>query len=141
LNLAVMRADIQAAQGDTSLCDAAAGPTGQVEAILSTISETCVGPSAEATTTCRVGHVSPRASHRLNLHQWKLKALRDAGTLAMADHKQKQKPGPESGYREQHDPRGQPGQDQTRDGKQLPEEADKAKPKPREPEKKGRRGG
>lgn len=55
-------------------------------------------------------------------------------------HKQKRKPGPESGYREQHDPRGQPGQDQTRDGRQLPEEADPDKPKPREPENKARAG-
>ena len=51
----------------------------------------------------------------------------------MADTRQPQKPGPESGYREQQDPRGQPGQDQTRDGKQLPEQADPSKPKPREP--------
>ena len=51
----------------------------------------------------------------------------------MIDKKQKHKPGPESGYREQQDPRGQPGQHQTRDGKQLPEQADKEKPKPREP--------
>ena len=52
----------------------------------------------------------------------------------MADQKQKQRPAPESGYREQTDKRGQPGQDQTRDGRQLPEEADKDKPRPREPE-------
>ncbi len=51
----------------------------------------------------------------------------------MADIKPKQKPGPESGYREQHDPRGQPGQDQNKDGKQLPEEADPDEPKPQEP--------
>lgn len=51
----------------------------------------------------------------------------------MAARKQKRKPGPESGYREQHDPRGQPGQHQTRDGKRLPEEADRDQPKPREP--------
>lgn len=56
----------------------------------------------------------------------------------MADPKQKQKPHPESGYREQTDPRGQPGQDQTRDGRQLPEEADEDKPKPREPEEEAR---
>ena len=56
----------------------------------------------------------------------------------MTDHKQKQRPDPESGYREQTDKRGQPGQDQTRDGKQLPEQADKDKPKPREPEEKRR---
>jgi hypothetical protein len=91
-------------------------------------------------TTGRVDRIPPFASPRLNPHQWRLKAQRDAGTLAMAERKQKQKPGPESGYREQPDPRGQPGQDQTRDGKQLPEEADKAKPKPREPEEKGRGG-
>lgn len=52
----------------------------------------------------------------------------------MADTKQKHRPAPESGYREQHDPRGQPGQHQNKDGKQLPEHADKDKPKPREPE-------
>jgi hypothetical protein len=80
------------------------------------------------------------ASLRLNPPRGKLTAEQDAGTLAMVDRKQKEKPGPESGYREQHDPRGQPGQDQTRDGKQLPEEADKARPKPREPEEKGRGG-
>lgn len=51
----------------------------------------------------------------------------------MADTKQKQQPGPESGYREQHDPRGQPGQQQKKDGKQLPEEADKDNPKPQDP--------
>ena len=51
----------------------------------------------------------------------------------MTDTKQKHKPDPESGYREQQDPRGQPGEDQTRDGKQLPEDVDKDKPKPREP--------
>ncbi len=51
----------------------------------------------------------------------------------MADTKQPQKPGPGSGYREQQDPRGQPGQHQTKDGKQLPEEADPDEPKPREP--------
>ena len=53
--------------------------------------------------------------------------------ISMADTRQPQKPGPESGYREQQDPRGQPGQDQTRAGKQLPEQADPSKPKPREP--------
>ncbi len=47
----------------------------------------------------------------------------------MTDIKQKQKPGPESGYREQQDPRGQPGQDQTKDGKQLPEDTGKPKQK------------
>jgi|APAra7269096979_1048534.scaffolds.fasta_scaffold06080_9 hypothetical protein len=52
----------------------------------------------------------------------------------MADIKQPQKPGPESGYREQQDPRGQPGHDQRKDGKQLPESADPSKPKPKEPE-------
>lgn len=52
----------------------------------------------------------------------------------MADTKQPQKPAPESGYREQQDPRGQPGQDQRKDGKQLPESADPSKPKPKEPE-------
>lgn len=53
----------------------------------------------------------------------------------MADEtpKQKQKPGPESGYREQQDPRGQPGQHQRKDGRQLPEQADPEKPKPKEP--------
>ncbi|MET0581196.1 MAG: hypothetical protein ABWX88_06480 [Pseudoxanthomonas sp.] len=51
----------------------------------------------------------------------------------MAETRQPQRPGPGSGYREQHDPRGQPGQDQKKDGKQLPEDADKDKPKPREP--------
>ena len=54
-------------------------------------------------------------------------------SLTMADTKQPQKPGPGSGYREQQDPRGQPGQHQTKDGKQLPEEADPDEPKPREP--------
>lgn len=58
----------------------------------------------------------------------------------MVDSKQKQKPGPESGYREQHDPRGQPGQEQTRDGKQLPEETDQDKPKRREPEEQASKG-
>ena len=53
--------------------------------------------------------------------------------IDMADTKQPQKPGPGSGYREQPDPRGQPGENQTKDGKQLPEEADPSKPKPREP--------
>ena len=48
----------------------------------------------------------------------------------MADPKQKHRPAPESGYREQHDPRGQPGQHQDKDGKQLPEHADQRKPKP-----------
>ena len=52
----------------------------------------------------------------------------------MADPKQKHRPAPESGYREQHDPRGQPGQHQNKDGKQLPEHADQRKPKPQEPE-------
>lgn len=42
----------------------------------------------------------------------------------MADIKQKHEPGPESGYREQQDPRGQPGEDQAKDGRQLPEETD-----------------
>lgn len=51
----------------------------------------------------------------------------------MTDLKQQQKPGPESGYREQQDPRGQPGQQQKKDGKQLPEEADQDKPQPQEP--------
>lgn len=52
----------------------------------------------------------------------------------MAASKQKHRPAPESGYREQQDPRGQPGQDQRKDGKQLPESADRSKPKPQEPE-------
>jgi hypothetical protein len=52
----------------------------------------------------------------------------------MADSKQKHRPAPESGYREQHDPRGQPGQHQNKDGKQLPENADQRKPRPQEPE-------
>ena len=52
----------------------------------------------------------------------------------MAASKQKHRPAPESGYREQHDPRGQPGQHQDKDGKQLPENADQDKPKPQEPE-------
>lgn len=42
----------------------------------------------------------------------------------MADIKQKHKPGPESGYREQQDPRGQPGEDQRRDGRQVGEDVD-----------------
>ena len=54
----------------------------------------------------------------------------------MAEIKQKHRPAPESGYREQHDPRGQPGQHQNKDGRQLPEHADKDKPKPQEPEQK-----
>jgi len=52
----------------------------------------------------------------------------------MADSKQKHRPAPESGYREQHDSRGQPGQHQNKDGRQLPENADPGKPKPQEPE-------
>ncbi|MEP6906366.1 MAG: hypothetical protein ABI858_00050 [Pseudoxanthomonas sp.] len=55
------------------------------------------------------------------------------GALAMAEHKHEQKPGAGSGYREQPDPRGQPGQDQEKDGRQLPEEADAGEPKPKEP--------
>ncbi len=51
----------------------------------------------------------------------------------MANTKPKQKPGPESGYREQQDPRGQPGEDQQKDGRQIPENIDKDKPTPREP--------
>lgn len=54
----------------------------------------------------------------------------------MAGSKQKHRPAPESGYREQHDPRGQPGQHQNKDGRQLPENADQDKPKPQEPERK-----
>jgi len=54
----------------------------------------------------------------------------------MADSKQKHRPAPESGYREQYDPRGQPGQHQNKDGRQLPANADKDKPKPQEPEQK-----
>lgn len=50
----------------------------------------------------------------------------------MADITPKQKPGPNSGYREQPDPRGQPGQFQKKDGKQLPEDADPDEPKPKE---------
>ena len=49
----------------------------------------------------------------------------------MAEH-HPQKPAPGSGYREQQDPRGQPGQHQKKDGRQLPEEADPDEPKPRE---------
>ena len=64
---------------------------------------------------------------------WKAAAHRNAGATVMADTKLKHKPDPESGYREQQDPRGQPGQHQNTDGRQLPEHADKAKPKPREP--------
>jgi hypothetical protein len=52
----------------------------------------------------------------------------------MPDPKQSHKPEPESGYREQQDPRGQPGQHQKKDGRQLPENADKGKPTPQEPE-------
>ncbi|MEO6519019.1 MAG: hypothetical protein ABIO17_08525 [Pseudoxanthomonas sp.] len=51
----------------------------------------------------------------------------------MTDTKSNQKPGPDSGYREQQDPRGQPGQHQKKDGKQLPEEADPEEPTPKEP--------
>ncbi len=51
----------------------------------------------------------------------------------MAEHNP-QKPTPGSGYREQQDPRGQPGQHQKKDGRQLPEEADPDEPKPKEPE-------
>lgn len=51
----------------------------------------------------------------------------------MTDIKPQQKPGPESGYREQQDPRGQPGQHQKIDGKQLPEDADPDEPQPKEP--------
>lgn len=49
----------------------------------------------------------------------------------MATVKQPHRPDPQSGYREQQDPRGQPGEHQTRDGKQLPEQADADEPKPR----------
>jgi hypothetical protein len=42
----------------------------------------------------------------------------------MADIRQDHKPGPQSGYREQPDPRGQPGQDQRGDGRQVAEDAD-----------------
>ena len=41
----------------------------------------------------------------------------------MADIPQKHRRGPQSGYREQQDPRGQPGQDQCRDGRQIEEDA------------------
>ena len=41
----------------------------------------------------------------------------------MAAIKKKHEPGPESGYREQQDPRGQPGEDKTTDGREVPEEA------------------
>jgi len=49
----------------------------------------------------------------------------------MADAKHR--PDPQSGYREEHDPRGKPGGEQKKDGRQLPEEADPGKPKPQEP--------
>lgn len=47
--------------------------------------------------------------------------------------KQPHEPQQNSGYREQPDPRGQPGGDQKKDGKQLPEEANPELPEPREP--------
>jgi len=45
----------------------------------------------------------------------------------MAKSKQKHQPGPQSGYREQQDPRGQPGEHKTTEGREVPEdEIDKA---------------
>ncbi len=46
----------------------------------------------------------------------------------MPENGQPNKPGPKSGYREQPDPRGQPGEDQTRDGRRVPEEIDPETP-------------
>lgn len=40
----------------------------------------------------------------------------------MADIKQKHEPGPQSGYREQQDPRGQPGENKTTEGREVPED-------------------
>ncbi len=40
----------------------------------------------------------------------------------MADIKQKHEPGPQSGYREKQDPRGQPGEHKTTDGREVPED-------------------
>ncbi len=40
------------------------------------------------------------------------------------DDKRQRTPGPHSGYRENHDPRGKPGQHQKKDGRQLPEDTD-----------------
>jgi hypothetical protein len=52
----------------------------------------------------------------------------------MSDPKQKHRPAPQSGYREQQDHRGQPGEDQSHDGRQIPEDTDQDNPKPREPD-------
>ncbi len=40
----------------------------------------------------------------------------------MADIRQKHEPGPQSGYREQQDPRGQPGADKTTEGREVSED-------------------
>jgi hypothetical protein len=72
----------------------------------------------------------------LNLRHEKLRTTLRAArgrNIGMAEHNP-QKPAPGSGYREQQDPRGQPGQHQKKDGRQLPEEADPDEPKPKEPE-------
>jgi hypothetical protein len=74
------------------------------------------------------------ASPDLNMRHGRVGYDRNAGAIHMADTRHKHRPAPESGYREQHDPRGQPGQDQKKDGRQLPENADQRKPKPQEPE-------
>lgn len=50
----------------------------------------------------------------------------------MGDRQQPHQPGPDSGYREQQDPRGQPGEDKTSDGKRPPREIeeDPGRPEP-----------
>lgn len=44
------------------------------------------------------------------------------GKQHMADIKQPHEPGPRSGYREKQDPRGQPGEHKTTDGREVPED-------------------
>lgn len=48
----------------------------------------------------------------------------------MANDPSPEKPGRHSGYRERIDPRGQPGEDQKKDGRQLPENTDEPRPEP-----------
>ena len=53
---------------------------------------------------------------------WKAACIPHRIENAMPDTKQQNQPLPESGYPEQQDSRGQPGEDQTKGGRQLPEE-------------------
>jgi len=48
----------------------------------------------------------------------------------MASDMSPEKPERHSGYRERIDPRGQPGEDQKKDGRQLPEDTDKPRTEP-----------